>query len=104
VAVDIGYRVIEGRALTALADLQLANDRSDQAIDYAERALASHRRTGDRLGIARTLIVLGRAVKRPDAALPHWQEALELLAELGAPEAEQVRLLIQRAGGSTVLR
>jgi DNA-binding SARP family transcriptional activator/tetratricopeptide (TPR) repeat protein len=48
-----GYRLLEGKALTALATIQAAPD-------LARQALAVHRETGDRLAEARTLRLLAR--------------------------------------------
>ena len=93
-----GYRLLEGQALTSLADSRLILDQPGRAIRHARRALAIHRHTGHRLGQARTLLVLGRALSHTqgaDAARPHWRQALALFADIGAPEADQVRTLLR---------
>jgi hypothetical protein len=68
----------------------------DQAAEHARRALGLHRDTGYRLGEARTLMVLGHVRRQADgeeAAIPCWRQALAIFAEIGAPEADQVRAL-----------
>ena len=98
-----GYRVLEGQALTALAETELAGPDADGtgARDLAEEALAVHRETGHRLGLARTFVILGRAVLReggPDAAAraaDAWRSALDLFTRLGTPEADEVRVLLR---------
>lgn len=100
---EAGYRILEGHAGSALAEIQLACGRPDQAVEHAREALAVHRETGHRLGEARTLRVLGHAIRRTqgtDAALPHWHAALAILDDAGAtPEADALRHLLATAGG-----
>jgi DNA-binding SARP family transcriptional activator len=99
---EAGYRMLEGHAGSALAEIQLACGRSGQAVEDARQALAVHRETGHRLGEARTLRVLGHAVRRTegtDAAPPHWHAALAIFADAGAtPEADALRDLLASAG------
>jgi len=99
---EAGYRILEGHARSALAEIQLACGRPDQAVEHAREALAVHRKTGHRLGEARTLRILGQANRRTegtDAALPHWHAALAILADAGAtPEADALRDLLATAG------
>jgi tetratricopeptide (TPR) repeat protein len=99
---EAGYRIVEGHAGSALAEIQLACGRPGQAVEHAREALAVHRETGHRLGEARTLRVLGRAIRRTkgtDAALPHWHAALAIFADAGAtPEADALRDLLANAG------
>jgi hypothetical protein len=62
-----------------------------------QQALALHRQTGHRLGQARTLLVVGHALRRTgdtDAALSRWREALALFTDIGSPEADQVQALL----------
>jgi DNA-binding SARP family transcriptional activator/Tfp pilus assembly protein PilF len=94
---EAGYRVLEGRALTTLADLHLTLDRPDQAAGLARQALALHRDTGHRLGQADALLALGHALRRTEgvtAAVPCWQEAYSLFADIGSPDAARVRTLL----------
>ena len=99
---EAGYRMLEGHAGSALAEIQLACGRSGQAVEQATAALTVHRETGHRLGEARTLRVLGHAVRRTegtDAALPHWHVALAIFADAGATaEADALRDLLASAG------
>lgn len=55
------FRLLEGLALTALADRALAAGDRAAAVRQAELALSVHRATGHRLGEARTLRLLGEA-------------------------------------------
>jgi Flp pilus assembly protein TadD len=93
VARQAGYRLLEGRALATVAGIRLDRNDVDQAIHDANEAVAVHRETGDRLGEARTLVLLGRALHRSgqsDAALSQWRQALALFTELGTPDADRV--------------
>ncbi|TWP47594.1 tetratricopeptide repeat protein [Lentzea tibetensis] len=87
-----GYLLLKGQALTALARLRLALNRVDEAIHDARLALAIHRETGHRLGEARTLVVLGKA--DPATACARFRDALDLFADIGAPETAEVRALL----------
>jgi tetratricopeptide (TPR) repeat protein len=96
-ASEAEYRVLEGGALVALAEIHLDRGDHAEANRYATRALAVHRSTGYRLGEARALSSLGRAARkaqRQTAALAYWQAALHLFADLGVPEADRVRRLM----------
>jgi tetratricopeptide (TPR) repeat protein len=93
---DIGYRCLEGQALTALADIHLAHAEPAEAADHAQHALAIHRETGQRLHQAHTHLLLGHTRRRLqglDVAVPHWQEALTLFVASGSPHADRVRRL-----------
>jgi tetratricopeptide (TPR) repeat protein/DNA-binding SARP family transcriptional activator len=93
-----GYRVLEGQALTALAMTENAQNQPDRAAEHAHQALAVHRQTGNRLGEARTHLLLGRVFDRtgrPDAAEERRRRALAMFTEIGAPEADEVRILIR---------
>jgi tetratricopeptide (TPR) repeat protein len=57
----IGYRCLEGQALTTLAGIHLARDQPEQAIEHSRHALAIDRETGQRLHQAQTLLLLGLA-------------------------------------------
>ncbi|MFI6100410.1 tetratricopeptide repeat protein [Lentzea sp. NPDC051213] len=88
-----GYGLIEGTALTGLASAHLAVD-LERALKFAQEAVDLHRRNGCRLGEARSLVVLGHG--REGA----WEEALAIFAEIGVPEAGDVRALLKRGGSS----
>ena len=75
-----------------------------RATEHATRALAVHQATGYRIGAARALTVLGQAARHPQQHTPaaaHWRAAVDLFADIGAPEADQVRQLLtaDQAGG-----
>jgi hypothetical protein len=73
---EAGYRMLEGHAGSALADIQLACGRSDQAIEHATAALTVHRETGHRLGEARTLRILGTPSAAPREPTPRCRTGM----------------------------
>jgi hypothetical protein len=86
----VGYRMLEGRALTARA---AAEPEAHRAAALARRAAAIHRETGHRLGLARTLSLLS-AIAEPDARTAHARAASALFAEMGAapdPSPAEIR-------------
>jgi DNA-binding SARP family transcriptional activator/tetratricopeptide (TPR) repeat protein len=92
-----GYRVLEGHAHTALAAAHLARGSYDQAARQGRRALAIQARTGHRLGRARSLVVLGQALRHAgdaQAAAACLQEAITLFAGISAPESDQAQALL----------
>jgi DNA-binding SARP family transcriptional activator/Tfp pilus assembly protein PilF len=92
-----GFRVLEGLACAAVAAVGF--DRGDlaEAAGRAEEALAVHTATGHRTGEARVRVLLGRIRRRAGdeaGAREHWRAALELLTDIGSPEADEVRALV----------
>jgi hypothetical protein len=85
VARGAGYRVMYGRALTALAAARLAAGCADAAAGCADEALAVHVETGHRLGEARTLALLGAVHAGTAAGDGYRRRSAALLAELGVP-------------------
>ncbi|MGW4540301.1 BTAD domain-containing putative transcriptional regulator [Streptomyces chartreusis] len=77
VARDHSFGVLEGLALTALSATARSEGADARAVEVGTEALAVHRRTGHRLGEARTLLVLGMR-----------QQALEIFADVGVPAQE----------------
>jgi tetratricopeptide (TPR) repeat protein/transcriptional regulator with XRE-family HTH domain len=61
-ACDSGFRLLEGRALAAMAAAHLVAGRLPDAIDAGERALTSYRATGQRTDERRTVLLVSRAV------------------------------------------
>jgi hypothetical protein len=62
--------------------------------------VAIQQETGHRLGEANALLVLGRALRTScdvDSAASCWRPALKIFEEIGAPEADQVRVLLPPA-------
>jgi tetratricopeptide (TPR) repeat protein len=94
-----GFHQHEGAALTGLAAIHLARGQPWWAIQVGERAGAVHEKTGYRMGLARTDVLLGRAWQdsgRPDLSAGHWRAALALFARIGSSEADDVRRLTAR--------
>ena len=84
-----GYRIQEGMALNLLAELDLVEERPDEAESLAAGALLRHRETGHRPGEAAALRLLGEARHRigdTDAAARFRDEATALYAAMGIPE------------------
>nr|WP_042177986.1 BTAD domain-containing putative transcriptional regulator [Kibdelosporangium sp. MJ126-NF4]CEL12897.1 Pathway specific regulator [Kibdelosporangium sp. MJ126-NF4]CTQ98581.1 Pathway specific regulator [Kibdelosporangium sp. MJ126-NF4] len=94
-----GFRSFAAHALTALAEIHSDLHEHDQAVEYARRAVDLHGETGHRLGRARALRATGTILQREDsvAAQEHWRSALALFTELGTPEAEQLRTVLDTA-------
>jgi DNA-binding SARP family transcriptional activator/tetratricopeptide (TPR) repeat protein len=92
-----GFRVLEGLACAAIA--AVAFDRGDlaAAARTGGEALALHTATGHRTGEARVRVLLGRIRQRAGdeaGAREYWQAALDLLTDVGSPEADEVRALL----------
>ena len=87
-----GFRMLEGLALTARADVHLARDEPESAVTRARQAIVIHSDIGCRLGEARALTTLGHALRRRgdlDGAARHWREADEIVTDIGLPADEQ---------------
>jgi tetratricopeptide (TPR) repeat protein len=94
---DTGYRCLEARARSVLAELHLAGGDTDLAIREGEHALAVHVEIGHVPGEAHVHITLGHAWRRagdPDRARDHWRRAHTLLAGAGAGQAAEVAALL----------
>jgi tetratricopeptide (TPR) repeat protein/transcriptional regulator with XRE-family HTH domain len=95
---DARYRLLEGRAMTALATVHLAARDIDAAMRWAHAAIAVHRETGHRPGEADTLLVLGHALHQTgDLTLgrEQWQEAVTLYSSIGSADAGAVQRLLR---------
>jgi tetratricopeptide (TPR) repeat protein len=100
---DSGMRLLEGRAVTELAHGYLELGNLGQAAAHAQRALKVVRERRQRLIEARALRVLGlvyRAGRDVEAARSHWLAAMEILTEIGTPEADEVRALLGALDGT----
>ncbi|MFF9285821.1 AfsR/SARP family transcriptional regulator [Streptomyces griseosporeus] len=89
-------RLWEGTTHFRLAQLHLAAHRPAQAAQHAEQSLAIGVIGGDLIR-GSVLSTLGKGLKalgQWDRARACWQEALQLLEQSGAPEAEEVRHLL----------
>lgn len=87
------------RAHRALATVHLALDEITMCIDYARLALRAQRDAGQRLGQARTLMLLGRAHERDgrrDEAMSCWCQADALLTEIDVPERAEIQALLAK--------
>ncbi|MFF2353983.1 BTAD domain-containing putative transcriptional regulator [Kitasatospora sp. NPDC058115] len=80
------FRMLEGCALDALADVRVRRGESRPALESGRAALAVHRETGHRPGEARSHLALGHAQAALGArgrAFGHWREALRLHRAMG---------------------
>lgn len=94
---DTGILLFESHALAELAHTHLDLGHLEQASSYAVDALTVARERNQRLIEARTLQVLGlvrQAMGSDEAARSHWHAALEIFADIGTPEARDVRELL----------
>jgi DNA-binding SARP family transcriptional activator len=97
---DSRQRLWEGMTLFRLAELDLAARRPAQAAANAETALTLLRGIGGEWRRGNVLTVLGRAlngISQLDRAQVCWTEALEIFESLNAPEADEVRALLEPA-------
>jgi DNA-binding SARP family transcriptional activator/Tfp pilus assembly protein PilF len=91
---EIGDQAGEATALNSLGETLLAAGQSVGVCTQHTFALGLASQIGDKYEQARAHHGLARgyqATGEPARAHRHWQQALRLFAELGAPEAEQVR-------------
>jgi tetratricopeptide (TPR) repeat protein len=61
-AQEVGYRVLAGRALTVLAEIEFGLGEHGRGVEHADQALELHRQTGHEPGVRRTLRLLGGRV------------------------------------------
>lgn len=68
----------------------------DEAIALAEHVLTEYRHSGHRLAAARTQVLLGKALaaQSASAAATQWEQALEVMIEAGAADANEVQALL----------
>ncbi|WND36992.1 BTAD domain-containing putative transcriptional regulator [Streptomyces sp. BB1-1-1] len=89
-------RLWQGTTNFRIAEVHLAARRPAQAARHSEQALALGCIGGDRMR-GNVLTLLGRslsALGQVDRAKACWQEALNLLQQCGAPQADEVRALL----------
>ncbi len=97
---ETSMRVLEAPALTELAANCLATGDLSQADRHIEHALKLVVQGGQRLFEARALHVRGlitQAAQGSAAAVPHWQRALEIFTEIGAPETTELSRVLKSA-------
>jgi DNA-binding SARP family transcriptional activator/tetratricopeptide (TPR) repeat protein len=95
---ELGERRAVGMVLNNLGEVCCAQGRFQDAITYHERGSAISREVSDRYSEAINLVGLGHAVaggRGRQAALGHWRSALAILASLAAPEADEIRALLE---------
>jgi len=98
---ELGHRTVQLTVLVTLGDVALAAGRPAEALGHHQAALGLAEEMSDRFMQARALRGLGtvrQAMGDPAAARRHWQRALELYTDLGVPQAEVVRDLLDPAG------
>jgi DNA-binding SARP family transcriptional activator/Tfp pilus assembly protein PilF len=91
---EVGDRSGEANTLNGLGELFLAAGRPDDSRTHHTMALREAGEIGDRYEQARAYDGLARAcqaVGEEGEAYHCWQQALTIYAQLGAPEAEQLR-------------
>ena len=97
---ETGARSAEIDALNSLGEVSLATGDHDQARIHHFGALALANRAGDTYLQARAHIGMGNAHhtgRDLEQACYHWRQALTIYAEIGAPEADQVRARLTAA-------
>ncbi len=104
---QVGDPILEAEMLNALAEVLFQTSEASKAREHHAAALrlASE---GDSLReqarAHRGLADIHQADGDPFQARHHWQEALRRYAELGAPEADQIRERLTEAGATAVVR
>jgi len=91
---QVGNRYWQAHTWDSLGYVHYRLDRQPEAIRCYENALALWREAAERYYEATTLTHLGdshRAAGQPDLARGAWRRALEILDQLGHPDAEQIR-------------
>jgi tetratricopeptide (TPR) repeat protein len=92
----------EAKALHGLGDVSRATARTDLARDWYARAVQVSRRVGDRFGLACSQFELGKlllTLDLTDEAVETLRKALTLLETLQDPLADEVRRVLEEAGG-----
>ncbi|MFD9503130.1 BTAD domain-containing putative transcriptional regulator [Streptomyces sp. NPDC060035] len=97
---DSRQQLWHGMTLFRLAELHLAIRQPAHAASHAEQALAILRGIGGEWRRANVLTALGRGlagIGQTDRAQVCWNEALSMFDELGSPEADSVRAMLDPA-------
>lgn len=97
---DSRQQLWHGMTLFRLAELHLAIRQPAHAASHAEQALAILRGIGGEWRRANVLTALGRGlagIGQTDRAQVCWSEALAVFDDLGSPEADSVRALLDPA-------
>ncbi|WP_431925546.1 AfsR/SARP family transcriptional regulator [Nonomuraea jabiensis] len=91
-------RVWEQRVCSRLAETFIAAGRHPEAVRHAEQALVVSREIGHPYGEALSLTVLGKALRglgSTSRSLECLRQAFEIFSRLGAPEAGDLKALIE---------
>jgi tetratricopeptide (TPR) repeat protein len=103
---DVGHRWLEASAMRRLGELYHRQGRLDQALNCYNDSLPIYNGLPDPLFEARTLARRGDILAGLDdapAAQRSWKQALNVLRDLGSPEAAAVDTRLADAGGITRL-
>jgi tetratricopeptide (TPR) repeat protein len=82
ISTAVGYRMLEGQAHVATAQVALVEGRAADAATHARQAVEMQHAIGHRLGEARAKVVLGHADSRERTE--HWQHAFAIFEQCGA--------------------
>lgn len=106
IAQELGDRDTEGWALNTRGEAHRRAGDLAHAVDDQQHAITIARETGDQSAEARALWRLGlvsRDLDQLQRARDHWQAAVAIFDELGAPQAQQVRRLLDAATGEETI-
>jgi tetratricopeptide (TPR) repeat protein len=90
----------EAMTLDSLGSAQVGMGHYDEGLDLLRDALALRRQAGDRMGEADTLSRIAGALHdkgEASAARESWRLALVIFDELGAPQADEIRIRLTAA-------
>ena len=91
----------EAVSLHGLGDAHRGLRHYHKAIDYYRKALAIHSMKGNRYFVASVLYNMGTTFEesqRMDMARSYWRESLAIFTDLGAPEADDIRVRLGDEG------
>jgi tetratricopeptide (TPR) repeat protein len=100
IRVELGEQRRQAATLHSIGDVLIELGRTGEAMEHLDRTLILCRDNGMPYGEGMTLASLGdglRALGKMGEAQARWRQALDVLAGLGAPEAEEVRERLRRA-------
>src|SRR5450759_1837192 len=92
--------VQRGDDLDSLGNAHVGMEHYDEGLDLLRDALALRRQAGDRMGEADTLSRIAGALHdkgEASAARESWRLALLIFDELGAPQADEIRIRLTAA-------
>lgn len=104
IARELGDEDLEEQALDNLAEVRMNQERWEVAVQLFTLGLEIARRSGDRVseGVGLANVGLAMRANGDDAGAARCiKRALEILTELGAPQAESVRALVDATVGAS---